>query len=75
MAASTTSKRITAHDTHLSAFTRDDADCGIALNRLIATEVYYGMNLATVLSHVHNVDPELFAQMQTIFNLAHNCRQ
>lgn len=70
----TTLRKVTAHDT-LAPITRDDAKCANALRGQIATEVYYGMNLGIVLGHVHATDPELFAQIHTVFNLAYNHRQ
>jgi len=65
--------KVTASD-ELVPVSRDSAKCGIALRNQISEEVYYGMNLAIVLGHVHAKDPELFAAIQTVFNLAHKQR-
>ena len=48
----------------------DSVACGIALRDMMAREVYYGMNLAMVLSELHETNPALFADIQTVMNRA-----
>ena len=53
---------------------KDAITCGCHLRNDVIIETHFGTNLADVLADVHLANPNLFADIQTVFNAARQRR-